>query len=82
MVCGTTMHVYAYPSAGYATDHTGVWSIFWLVRLYLKPCRYEPIQSITETRELSEEEKLAEGRGIEYEYWMDKSHPGLGRDDG
>ncbi|MBY6273866.1 MAG: hypothetical protein CW346_16960, partial [Bacillaceae bacterium] len=40
------------------------------------------MQYIVAVRELSEEEKLAEGRRAEYLYWVDKSHPGLGRDDG
>ena len=82
MVCGTTMHVYAYPVPDTQLITKEFGRSYGWTRLYLKPCRYEPIQSITETRELSEEEKLAEGRGIEYEYWMDKSHAGLGRDYG
>jgi len=82
MGCGTTLHIYAYPVPDTQLIYKVFGRSFGWSRLYWKPCRYEPIQSITETRELSEEEKLAEGRGIEYEYWMDKSHPGLGRDYG
>ncbi|MBY6277944.1 MAG: hypothetical protein CWE10_17460 [Symbiobacterium thermophilum] len=82
MVCGTTMHVYAYPVPDTQLIYRAFGRSFGWSRLYWKPCRYEPIQSITETRELSEEEKLAEGRRAEYLYWVDKSHPGLGRDDG
>lgn len=82
MGCGSTMHVYAYPKPDtqlirQAFDRSFGWS-----RLSWKPCRYEPITSITEVRELSAEDKLAEGRRAEYLYWVDKSHPGLGRDDG
>lgn len=82
MVCGTTMHVYAYPKPDTQLISQVFGRSYVVGRLHLKPCRYEPMQYIVEVRELSEEEKLAEGRGIEYEYWMDKSHPGLGRDYG
>jgi len=82
MGCGTTLHVYAYPVPDTQLITREFGRSFGWSRLYWKPCRYEPIQSITETRELSEEEKLAEGRRAEYLYWVDKSHPGLGRDDG
>jgi len=82
MGCGTTMHVYAYPEPDTQLI-TRVFGRSYVVnRLHLKPCRYEPVKSITLAREPSEEEKLADARGIEYEYWMDKSHPGLGRDYG
>jgi len=82
MGCGTTLHVYAYP----VPDTQLITRVFgrsygW-TRLYLEPCRYEPVQFIVEALEMSEEEKLAEGRRAEYLYWVDKSHPGLGRDDG
>ncbi|MBP2020142.1 hypothetical protein J2Z79_003596 [Symbiobacterium terraclitae] len=82
MGCGTTLHVYAYPVPDTQLITRVFGRSFGWTRLYLKPCRYEPIQFIVEARELSEEEKLAEGRVIEYQYWMDKSHPGLGRDNG
>jgi len=82
MGCGTTIHVYAYP----APDKQLITRVFGrsytVSRLYWKKCRYEPIKSITVVRELSEEEKLAQARVMEYEYWRDKSHPGLFRDDG
>jgi len=82
MGCGTTLYVFAYPVPDTQLITRVFGRSFGWSRLYLKPCRYEPIQFIVEAREMSEEDKLAEGRGIEYEYWMDKSHPGLGRDDG
>jgi len=82
MGCGTTLHVYAYPVPDTQLVYQVLGRSYGWTRLYLKQCRYEPINSITETRELSEEEKLVEARGIQYEYWMDKSHPGLGRDFG
>ncbi|MEW8979889.1 MAG: copper amine oxidase N-terminal domain-containing protein [Symbiobacterium sp.] len=82
MVCGTTIHVYAYPKPDTRLIQQVFGRSYVVGRLHLKPCRYEPMQYIVAVRELSEEEKLAEGRGIEYEYWMDKSHPGLGRDYG
>ena len=82
MGCGKTLHVYAYPVPDTQLIYRVFGRSFGVTQLFLKPCRYEPIQFIVEAREMSEDEKLAEGRGIEYEYWMDKSHPGLGRDDG
>lgn|GEM_PF-1914941 len=82
MGCGTTMHVYAYPKPDTQLIREVFSRSFGWSRLFLKRCRYEPIASITEARGLSEEEKLAEGRVIEFQYWMDKSHPGLGRDNG
>ncbi|WP_374713645.1 copper amine oxidase N-terminal domain-containing protein, partial [Symbiobacterium terraclitae] len=82
MGCGTTMHVYAYPVPDTLLISRVFGRTYVVGRLHLKPCRYEPMQFITQARELSEAEKLAEGRVIEYQYWMDKSHPGLGRDDG
>jgi len=82
MGCGTTMQVYAYPEPDTQLITKVFGRTYGTTRLHLEKCRYEPVKSITEARSLSEEEKAAEGRGIEYEYWMDKSHLGLGRDDG
>lgn len=80
--CGTTLHVYAYPVPDTRLISQVFGRSYVVGRLYLKPCRYEPIQFISLVRELSEEEKLAEARRMDYLYWVDKSHPGLGRDDG
>ncbi|WP_043713935.1 copper amine oxidase N-terminal domain-containing protein [Symbiobacterium thermophilum] len=80
--CGRTIYVYAYPKPDTQLIRQVYGRSFGWSRLYWKPCRYEPINSITEARGLSEEEALAEGRRAEYLYWVDKSHPGLGRDDG
>ncbi|MEW8980024.1 MAG: copper amine oxidase N-terminal domain-containing protein [Symbiobacterium sp.] len=82
MGCGTTMHVYAYPKPDTQLIRQVFGRSFGWSRTTWKPCRYEPVDSISEVREMSEEEKAAEARGIEYEYWRDKSHPGLFRDDG
>jgi len=80
--CETTMHVYAYPVPDTQLISRVFDRTFVVGWLRLKPCRYEPVQFIVEAQEMSEEEKLAQAREIEYQYWMDKSHPGLGRDDG
>jgi len=80
--CGRTVYVYAYPKPDTALIREVFGRSFGWSRLIWKPCRYEPIKSITEAREMTEAEMLAEGGRLEYLYWVDKSHPGLGRDDG
>lgn len=55
MGCGTTLHVYAYPVPDTQLILREFGRDFGWSRLLLKPCRYEPIKSITETVELSEE---------------------------
>lgn len=82
MGCGTTIHVYAYPVPDTQLITRVYGRSFAVGRLHLKPCRYEPVQYIVAVREPTQEEKLAEGRRVEFLYWVDKSHPGLGRDDG
>ncbi|WP_273382248.1 hypothetical protein [Symbiobacterium thermophilum] len=77
MPCGTTIYVYVYPKPDTQLIRQVYGRSYGWSRLYWKPCRYEPINSITEARGLSEEEALAEGRRAEYLYWVDKSHPGL-----
>ena len=80
--CGATVYVYSYPKPDTQLISRIFGRTYVVSRLYGRPCRYEPVQSIALVRELSEEEKLAQARVMEYQYWMDKSHPGLGRDDG
>lgn len=82
MGCGTAMHVYWYPRPDTQLIEKSFGRSFGTTRLHVDQCRYEPVQSIMETHFPTPDEKAAEARRLEYQYWMDKSHPGLGRDDG